>query len=57
LIPTAGKAGGVAALAYLHELQGESGCGLSGKNDCYTCLRGDSELIDAIKQIETRLKQ
>jgi len=57
LLALAGKAGGGAALAYLHELQGESGCGLSGKSDCYTCLRGDSELIDAIKQVEARMKQ
>ena len=51
------KVGGKAALAYLYELQGETGCGLSGKSDCYTCLRGDSQLKDAIAQIEARLKQ
>jgi len=57
LLGAASKAGGTAALAYLHELQGETGCGLSGKDDCYACLRGDSALSDAIKAIETRLKQ
>jgi len=57
LLPMTGKAGGSAALNYLHELQGETGCGLSGKNDCFTCLRGDSQLEDAISQIEARLKQ
>ena len=57
LLPMAGKAGGRAALDYLHELQGETGCGLSGKSDCYTCLRGDSQLKDAIAQIDARLKQ
>ena len=56
-LPAAGKVGGKAALAYLYELQGETGCGLSGKSDCYTCLRGDSQLKDAIAQIEARLKQ
>jgi len=57
LLGAASKAGGTAALAYLHELQGETGCGLSGKDDCYACLRIDSALSDAIKAIETRLKQ
>jgi serine/threonine-protein kinase len=57
LLPTAGKAGGSAALAYLQELRGEAGCGLSGKSDCYTCLRGDHELTDTIARIEARLKQ
>jgi len=57
LLGAASKAGGTAALAYLHELQGETGCGLSGKDDCYACLRIDSALNDAIKAIDTRLKQ
>jgi len=57
LLPAASKAGGKAALTYLYELQGETGCGLSGKSDCFTCLRGDSQLKDAIAQIEARLKQ
>ncbi len=56
-LPTAGKVGGKAALAYLYELQGETGCGLSGKSDCYKCLRDDNQLKDAIAQIEARLKQ
>jgi eukaryotic-like serine/threonine-protein kinase len=56
-LPMAAKAGGGAALTTLHELQSQSGCGLSGKNDCYPCLRGDSQLGDAIAQIEARLKQ
>ncbi len=57
LLPTASKVGGRAALVYLYELQGETGCGLSGKSDCYKCLRDDNQLKDAIAQIEARLKQ
>jgi serine/threonine protein kinase len=57
LLPMAGKVGGRAALVHLYELQGETGCGLSGKSDCYKCLRGDNQLKDAIAQIEARLKQ
>ena len=36
---------------------GLRGCGLSGKDDCYACLRGDNHLKDAIAQIEARLKR
>ncbi len=57
LLPMVGKSGGSAALSVLQELRGESGCGLSGKEDCYACLRGDNQLKDAIASIEARLKQ
>ena len=57
LLPMVGKSGGSAALSVLQELRGESGCGLSGKDDCYACLRGDNQLKDAIASIEARLKQ
>ena len=57
LLPMAGKSGGSAALAVLQELRAETGCGLSGKNDCYPCMRGDNQLNDAIASIEARLKQ
>jgi serine/threonine-protein kinase len=55
MLPSAAKAGGAAALIYLHELEAETGCGLSGASDCYSCLRKDSQLKDAIAQIDTRL--
>jgi serine/threonine-protein kinase len=54
MLPMAAKAGGAAALVYLHELEAETGCGLSGASDCYSCLRKDSQLKDAIAQIDTR---
>ena len=53
----AAKVGGAAVLTYLHELQVQTGCGLSGKDDCYACMRGDDQLADAIAQIEARLKR
>jgi len=56
LLPTTGKVGGAAALAVLYELRSESGCGLSGKSDCYPCMRNDTQLSDAIKDIEARLR-
>jgi hypothetical protein len=56
VLPMAGRSGGRAALEYLHELQRQTGCGLSGKDDCYRCLRGDDRLKDAIAQVESRVK-
>jgi len=57
MLPMAAKAGGTAALVYLRELRVDSGCGLSGTSDCYTCLRKDSQLSDAIEQIEARQRR
>jgi len=57
LLPMIGKAGGKAALVHLQELEAQTGCGLTGKSDCYACLRSDDRLKDAIAQIDARLKQ
>jgi hypothetical protein len=57
MLPMAAKAGGSAALVYLRELQVETGCGLSGTSDCYHCLRKDTQLKDAIEQIEARQRR
>lgn len=54
MLPIAAKAGGAAALAYLRELQVETGCGLTGTSDCFACMRKDSQLKDTIAQIEER---
>jgi hypothetical protein len=54
MLPIAAKAGGAAALTYLRELQVETGCGLTGTSDCFACMRKDTQLKDAIAQIEER---
>jgi serine/threonine-protein kinase len=54
ILPTAAKIGGSAALSYLEELQSTTGCGLDGKADCFSCLRADKRLVDAIAQIKAR---
>ena len=56
ILPMAAKVGDKATLAYLHELEVQTGCGLSGKSDCFACLRHDDRLKDAIAQIEARSK-
>jgi eukaryotic-like serine/threonine-protein kinase len=56
ILPMAAKVGDKATLAVLHELEIQTGCGLSGKNDCFACLRHDDRLKDAIAQVEARAK-
>jgi eukaryotic-like serine/threonine-protein kinase len=56
ILPMAAKVGDKATLAYLHELESQTGCGLTGKSDCFACLRHDDRLKDAIAQIEARSK-
>jgi serine/threonine-protein kinase len=55
LLGTAAKIGGPAALAYLSELKSTTGCGYNGKSDCYSCLRQERHLDDAIAQIQARV--
>jgi eukaryotic-like serine/threonine-protein kinase len=54
LLPLAAKGAGPFALAYLRELDSDKGCGITGKDDCFPCLRKDNRLKDAITQIEAR---
>jgi hypothetical protein len=56
LLQFAGSAGGQQTLDYLRELTVTNGCGVSGQDDCFPCLRSDHQLEDAIAQIERRLK-
>jgi hypothetical protein len=38
----------------LLSLTEKAGCGSSGKDDCYSCLRQDSQLKDALNQVQMR---
>ncbi len=51
----AGRVGETRTLEVLRELAATNGCGLSGKEDCYPCLRADGALAAASSAIETRL--
>ncbi|MGC4069177.1 MAG: hypothetical protein QM784_31920 [Polyangiaceae bacterium] len=54
MLATAGKIGGPATLTYLKELESTSGCGIDGQQDCYSCLRKDARLQEAIEQVRAR---
>jgi hypothetical protein len=55
LLPLAGKVGGRQTLDVLRELELKSGCGFSGHDDCYPCLRKDEKLAEAIARVQERL--
>jgi hypothetical protein len=54
LLDMAGRAGGPRTLEVLRELSSSDGCGVSGKDDCYPCLRADGALGAARTAIEQR---
>jgi hypothetical protein len=39
---------------YLQSLQGTTGCGPGGQNDCWSCMRKSPALQNAINAIEQR---
>jgi len=41
-------------LAVLKPMEKDSGCGFLGRRDCWSCMRKDSALEDAISAIEKR---
>jgi hypothetical protein len=55
LLPLASKVGGRQTLDVLRELEVSSGCGFSGHDDCYPCLRKDQQLAGAIARVQERL--
>ena len=56
LLPRAKETGDERALGYLNLYKLTTGCGPRHKDDCYTCLRADSRLGDAIAAIQQRTK-
>jgi hypothetical protein len=57
LLPLAGQIGARQTLEVLRGLETKTGCGLSGQDDCYPCLRQDKQLEDAMARIEQRLRK
>jgi len=57
LLLRAKNVGDQRSLAYLTQLSETSGCGTSGKEDCYPCLRKDARLADAMAAIAKRTGQ
>jgi hypothetical protein len=57
LLPLAGKVGARQTLDVMRGLQAESGCGMSGHDDCYPCLRKDAQLKEAIARVEQRVEK
>jgi hypothetical protein len=55
LLERAGEVGTQRALDYLKIAKTGGGCGRSGRDDCFPCLRRDNALKDAIAAIEKRL--
>lgn len=56
LLDRAAREGADLTLEPLRELNVTRGCGVSGEDDCYPCLRQDSRLEHAIKQVEGRVR-
>lgn len=54
LLPRVTEVGDARALAPLKRLQSGSGCGFLGLEDCYSCLRDDSALDEAIAAVTAR---
>ncbi|MET0790854.1 MAG: hypothetical protein ABW061_04985, partial [Polyangiaceae bacterium] len=54
LLPRAKELGDERALGYLNMYKATTGCGRRQKDDCYSCLRADSRLTDAIDAIKQR---
>jgi serine/threonine-protein kinase len=55
LLPLASKVGARQTLEVLRGLENKTGCGLSGHDDCYPCLRKDNALEDAIRRVDERV--
>jgi hypothetical protein len=55
LLAFARELGDRRALDYLKILASRAGCGRSGRDDCYPCLRKDNALSEAIAAIERRI--
>ena len=56
LLPRAQHEGGARALTQLRSLTQTDGCGLFSLGDCWSCLRKDSALSDALKALEAQAK-
>ncbi|MEY2936901.1 MAG: hypothetical protein RL033_7650 [Pseudomonadota bacterium] len=54
LLPRARASADERSLTSLKRLQSKGGCGFLGLEDCYSCLRGDSALDDAISAAAAR---
>jgi serine/threonine-protein kinase len=54
LLPRLTKDGDERSLGTLKRLQGDSGCGFLGLEDCYPCLRKGTGLADAIAAVSAR---
>ena len=57
LVQRAEKDGDVRSLHLLGRLGNKRGCGSSGREDCYACLRKPDVLKDAIQSVRKRLTQ
>jgi eukaryotic-like serine/threonine-protein kinase len=55
LLSRAGEVGDKRALAYLKIMRVRTGCGRRGRSDCFSCLRKDDGLAQAIASIEKRV--
>ena len=54
LLPRAKEIGDERALGYLNLYRATTGCGRRQREDCYSCLRVDSRLSDAVDAIKLR---
>jgi len=54
LLPRAKEVGDQRALGYLNLYRATTGCGRRQQADCYSCLRADSRLTEAIEAIKQR---
>jgi hypothetical protein len=54
VLPAVSRNGDQRSSATLRALRHNDGCGADGQQDCYACLRDNSQLEDALKAIEAR---
>jgi hypothetical protein len=54
LLDRAKDSGDARILTSLKAMKNSRGCGFMGMRDCYSCLRKDDALDDAIKAVEAR---
>jgi hypothetical protein len=54
VLPAVARSGDQRSSATLRALRHNDGCGADGQQDCYACLRDNSQLEDALKSIEAR---
>jgi hypothetical protein len=55
VLQKAGEVGDKRALAYMKIMKVRSGCGRRGRDDCFSCLRKDKALEEAMAAIEKRM--